>query len=141
MIMGRNVDDALLKFGNQTLFGIKKIHGQLNAPSLLIDGTVNDVNLTELIKNQLKKHKAIQTIESKLVFKNDFEVYGNITIGGLYERINLTNISSQNKIDIMLNRMTEVTALTKDITTALQSKLYIFRSLNDNSPIILIRKY
>lgn len=125
--MGRNVDDALLKFRNQTLFGIKRIQGQFNAPSLIIDGTVNDVNLTELMNNQLKKHKAVQTIESKLDFKNDFEVYGNITIGGLYERINLTNISDQNKINNMLNRMTEVMALTEDITTALQSKLHLDR--------------
>lgn len=123
--MGRNVNDALLKSGNQTLSGIKRIQGQLNAPSLIIDGTVNDVNLTELINKQMKKHKAVQIIESKLDFRNDFEVYGNITIDGLYEKINLTNIGSQNKIDILLNRMTEVVELTEDITTALQSKLHI----------------
>lgn len=123
--MGRNVDDALLKSGNQTLSGIKRIQGQLNAPSLIIDGTVNDVNLTELINKQMKKHKAVQTIESKLDFRNDFEIYGNITIDGLYEKINLTNISDQNKIDVLLNRMTEVVELTEAITTALQSKLHL----------------
>lgn len=123
--MGRNIDDALLKFENQTLSGTKRIQGQLNAPSLIIDNTVNDVNLTELMNKQLKKHKAVQTVESKLDFRNDFEVYGDITIGGLYEKINLTNISGQNQINIMLNKMTGVMTLTEDITTALQSKLHI----------------
>lgn len=123
--MGRNIEDALLKTGNQTLFGTKRIQGQLNAPSLIIDGTVNDVNLTELTNKQMKKHKAVQTIESKLDFKNDLEIFGNITISGLYERMNLTNISGQDKIDTVLNRMAKVVALTEDITTALQSKLCV----------------
>lgn len=122
--MGRNIEDALLKSGNQTLFGTKRIQGQLNAPSLVIDGTVNDVNLMELINNQMKKRKAVQTIESKMNFKNEIEIFGNITIGGLYEKINLTNIA-KNKIDTVLDRMTEVMTLTEDITTALQSELYI----------------
>ncbi|XP_077278366.1 uncharacterized protein LOC143906276 isoform X2 [Temnothorax americanus] len=121
-IMGRNIDDALLKFGNQTLFGTKRIKGQLNAPSLIIDGTMNDVNLTKLMNEQMKKHKAVQTIESKMDFRNDLEVYGNITIDGLYEGINLTNIGSQNEIDTVLNRMTEVVALTEDMKTALQNR-------------------
>lgn len=122
--MGRNIDDALLKFGNQTLSGTKRIQGELNAPSLIIDGTVNDVNLTELTNEQLKKHEAVQTIESELDFRNNLEIHGNITIGGLYEKIDLANISGQNNIDI-LKKMTEVLALTEDITTALQSKLHI----------------
>lgn len=123
--MGRNIEDALLKTGSQTLFGTKRIQGQLNAPSLIIDGTVNDVNLTELTNKQMKKHKTVQTIESKLDFKNDLEIFGNITISGLYERMNLTNISGQDKIDTVLNRMAKVVALTEDVTTALQSKLCV----------------
>ncbi|KYM83201.1 hypothetical protein ALC53_06469, partial [Atta colombica] len=120
-IMGRNIEDALLKSGNQTLFGTKRIQGQFNATSLVIDGTVNDVNLTELINNQMKKHKAVQTIESKMDFRNEIEIFGNITIGGLYEGINLTNIT-KNKINTVFDRMTEVMTLTEDITTALQNR-------------------
>lgn len=123
--MGRNIEDALLKFGNQTLFGTKRIQGRLNASSLIIDGAVNDVNLTELMNKQMKKHKAVQTIESKMDFRNDLEIFGNITFGGLYGRINLTNITGQNEVDTVLNRMTEVVALTEDIKTALQSELCI----------------
>jgi len=122
--MGRHIEDALLKSGNQTLFGTKRIQGQFNATSLVIDGIVNDVNLTELINNQMKKHKAVQMIESKMDFRNEIEIFGNITIGGFYEGINLTNIT-KNKINTVFDRMTEVMTLTEDITTALQSKLYI----------------
>jgi len=125
--MGRSVEDALLKFGNQTVFGTKRIQGQLNAPSLIIDSTVNDVNLTELINKQIKKHKEEQTIENKLDFRNDFEVIGSIIINGLYAGVNLTNITdiiNSKKRDI-LNKMTEVMVLSEDIKIALQSELYI----------------
>ncbi|XP_012532717.1 uncharacterized protein LOC105834630 [Monomorium pharaonis] len=121
-IMDRNVNDALLKSGNQTLFGIKRIRGHINAPALIIDGTVNDVNLTELINKQVKKRKAVQTIESKMDFRNDFEIFGNITIDKLYEKVDLANITGENKIDIMLNKMTEIVASTESITTALQNR-------------------
>lgn len=121
--MGRNIEEALLKSGNQTLFGTKKIQGQFNAPSLIIDGTVNDINLTELTNNQMKKHKAVQTIDSTFDFRNDLEVFGNVTISGLYERTDLTNISNQNEIDVVLDRTTKVVELVEDITTALQSEL------------------
>lgn len=121
--MGRKIEEALLKSRNQTLFGIKKIRGQLNAPSLIIDGIVNDVNLTELTNNQMKKHKTMQTIDSIFDFKNDLEVFGNVTISGLYERIDLTNISNQNEIDAALDRTTKVVELVENITTALQSEL------------------
>ncbi|GAB1868165.1 Closca [Camponotus japonicus] len=121
-IMGRKIEEALLKSKNQTLFGIKKIRGELNAPSLIIDGIVNDVNLTELTNNQMKKHKTIQTIDSTFDFKNDLEVFGNVTISGLYERIDLTNISNQNEIDTVLHRTTKVVELVENITTALQNR-------------------
>ncbi|KAL0105372.1 hypothetical protein PUN28_016792 [Cardiocondyla obscurior] len=135
-IMGRNIDDALLKFGNQTLSGIKTIQGPFNAPSLIIDGTVNDVNLKELINSQIKKHKTIQTIESEKDFRNTFEVYGNITIDGLYNSTNLTNINNQSKINIVFNRMRDVVKLTDDITTALQNRaIYVskFEMVDENA--------
>jgi len=122
--MGRSVEDALLKFGNQTVFGTKRIQGQLNAPSLIIDSTVNDVNLTELINKQIKKHKAVQTIESKLDFRNDFEIIGSIIINGLYAGVNLTNFTNSNERYI-LYKMSEVMVLSEDIKIALQSELYI----------------
>ncbi|XP_011870378.1 PREDICTED: uncharacterized protein LOC105563408 isoform X2 [Vollenhovia emeryi] len=135
-IMGRDVDDALLKSGNQTLSGTKRIQGQLNAPSLIINGTMNDINLAELTNKQMKKRKAVQTVESKLDFRNSFQVYGNITIGGLYERVRLGNISDPNKIDTVLNRMTKVVALTEGITTALQNRaIYVskFEAVNEDA--------
>ncbi|XP_072746368.1 uncharacterized protein [Anoplolepis gracilipes] len=134
-IMGRKIEEALLKSGNQTLLGIKKIQGQFNAPSLITDGTVNDVNLTELTNNQMKKHKVVQTIDGTFDFRNDLEVFGNVTISGLYERTDLTNISSQNKIDAVLDRTTKVVELVEDITTALQNRaIYVnkFEEVDEN---------
>ncbi|KAM0726481.1 hypothetical protein ACS0PU_007665 [Formica fusca] len=134
-IMGRKIEEALLKSGNQTLFGTKKIQGQFNAPSLIIDGTVNDINLTELTNNQMKKHKAVQTIDSTFDFRNDLEVFGNVTISGLYERTDLTNISNQNEIDVVLDRTTKVVELVEDITTALQNRaIYVnkFETVDEN---------
>ncbi|XP_070162269.1 uncharacterized protein [Polyergus mexicanus] len=134
-IMGRKIEEALLKFGNQTLFGIKKIQGQFNAPSIIIDGTVNDINLTELTNNQMKKHKAVQTIDSTFDFRNDLEVFGNVTISGLYEKTDLTNISNQNEIDVVLDRTMKVVELVEDITTALQNRaIYVnkFEAVDEN---------
>ncbi|XP_029165434.1 uncharacterized protein LOC114936425 [Nylanderia fulva] len=121
-IMGRKVEDALLKSGDQTLFGIKKIRGQLNAPALIIDGTVNDVNLTELTNNQMKKHKAVQIINSTFDFRNDVEVFGNVTISGLYEGTDLSNINNQNKIDAVFDRITKAVELAEGITFVLQNR-------------------
>lgn len=119
--MGRKIEEALLKSGNQTLFGIKKIRGQLNVPILIIDGTVNDVNFTELTNNQMKKYKTLQTIDSTFDFRNDLEVFGNVTISGLYEGTNLSNISNH-KIDAVFDRMTKAVELAEGITFALQSE-------------------
>lgn len=119
--MGRNVEDALLKTGNQTVLGIKKIQGQLNTPSLIIDGSINDVSLTELTNVQVKKLKAHQIIESEFDFRNDLEIFGNVTIDGLYEETNLKNISNESKLEAVLSRTTEVMELSEDISTALQS--------------------
>lgn len=121
--MGRNVEEALLKSGNQTVSGIKKIRGQLNTPSLIIDGTINDMNLTELINIQMKKFKAHQIIESEFDFRNDLEIFGNITVDGFYEETDLKNINGESKLDAVLSRTTKVTELSEDITTALQSEL------------------
>lgn len=120
--MGRNVEEALLKSGNQTIFGTKKIRGHLNAPSLITDSTVNDVYITQLINDRVKRHKIMQTIETKMDFKNDLEVFGNVTINGLYQKTNLSNIGDR-KLDIVLNRATKVMELAEDIKIALHSEL------------------
>lgn len=120
--MGRKVEDMLLNSGNQTIFGIQGIRGQLNAPTLITDSTVNDVDLFKLINTQVKKHRAVQTIEGKLDFRNDLEILGNVTIDKLYEEINLKNISIQDKFDVVLNRTTQIIKITEDVTAALQSE-------------------
>ncbi|XP_012224336.2 uncharacterized protein clos [Linepithema humile] len=135
-IMGRNVEEALLKSRNQTVLGIKKIQGQLNTPSLIIDGTINDVNLTELVNVQMKKLKTHQIIESEFDFRNDLEIFGNVTIDGLYEGTDLKNISDESKLGAVLSRTTEVMELSEDITTALQNRaIYVnkFEAVDENA--------
>jgi len=123
MIMGRKVEEALLKSGNQTVHGIKRIKGHLNTPSLIVDGTINDMNLTQLIDSRVKKFEAHQIIENEFDFRNDLEIFGNITVDGLYEGTNLKNITDESKLDAVFDRVTEIMELSEDITTALQSKL------------------
>ncbi|KAL6265402.1 hypothetical protein P5V15_002198 [Pogonomyrmex californicus] len=137
-IMDRDVENALLKSGNQTLFSIREIRGELNAPSFTIDGTVNDVNITALINEQMKKHKTLQTIESEMDFRNELIIFGNITIAGLYEKTDLSNITDQSDTDKVgqgLNRLTRVMASSEDIKIALQNRaIYVskFEVVDEN---------
>jgi hypothetical protein len=121
--MGRNVGTALLKSGNQTILGKKTIQGQLNAPSLITDSVVNDVNLTELINHQVKRNNTEQTIESKLDFRSDLEIFGNVTIGRYYEGTDLKKINDNDRLDVTLSEMMKVMDIAEDVATALQSKL------------------
>lgn len=83
---------------------------------------MNDVLLTQLMDDQVKEHELAQTIETEIGFRKDFEVFGNITIGGLYEGTNLDNISDSGKLDAALGRTTEVAELTRNVTTGLRSE-------------------
>lgn len=127
-LMGHSIEQVLLKYGNQTIFGSKRILGHLDVSSLITDSTVNDVFLTELINNQLKKRELVQTIEMEINFWENLEVFGNITIDGLYADIDLNNISDNSKLDTVLNRMAEVMELADNIKTGLHSEL-LFRLL------------
>ncbi|XP_019699980.1 uncharacterized protein LOC105189727 [Harpegnathos saltator] len=119
-LAGYSIEQALLKSKNQTVFGLKKIHGHLNVSSLITESAVNDVILTQLIDNQVKKHELAQTIESEINFQKHLEVFGNITIGELYEGIDLDNISD-NRLDAVLSRTTEVLEMADDIKTGLHN--------------------
>lgn len=121
--MGRNVEEALLKSKDQMIFGIKKIKGHLNASSLIIDSNVNDINMIQLINNQVKKYKTIQKIETKMDFRSDLEIFGNVVINGFYQGVNLVNISNHNELDVILNKATKIMELAKDIEIVLHSKL------------------
>lgn len=123
-VNGRKIEDALLKSGNQTVYGIKRIQGHINAPDLIVNSTVNDVNLMQLMNIQVKKHKAVQIIDTDIDFQNGLNVFGNITVNGFYQGRELININNdQNKLNAILNRTTKITELAEDIKIALQSEL------------------
>lgn len=119
--MGRKVEDMLLKSGNQRIFGIQRIQGQFNVPTLVTNSTVNDVDLFKLTNIQVKKHKKVQTIEGELDFRNDLEILGNVIIDQLYEGINLKD-NSRDKFDVVLDRTTKIIKITENVSAALQSE-------------------
>jgi len=121
--MGRNVGTALLKFGNQTILGKKAIQGQINVPSLITDSVVNDVNLTELINHQVKRNNTEQMIESKLDFRSDFEIFGNVTIARSYEGTDLKKINYNDELNVSLSETAKIMDIAENVATALQSKL------------------
>ncbi|RLU23456.1 hypothetical protein DMN91_003660 [Ooceraea biroi] len=134
-IMGRSVETALLKFGNQKISGIKTIQGRLSAPSLITDSVVNDVNLTELMIHQVRKHDTEQVIESKLDFRDDLEIFGNITIGRYHKRTGLKNVNDENELNATLSEATKVMNVAEDVATALQNRAVYaskFETVNEN---------
>ncbi|XP_020292032.1 uncharacterized protein LOC109858817 [Pseudomyrmex gracilis] len=134
-IMGRKVEDMLLKSGNQRIFGIQRIQGQFNVPTLVTNSTVNDVDLFKLTNIQVKKHKKVQTIEGELDFRNDLEILGNVIIDQLYEGINLKD-NSRDKFDVVLDRTTKIIKITENVSAALQNRaIYVnkFEATDENA--------
>ncbi|XP_014469815.1 PREDICTED: uncharacterized protein LOC106741904 [Dinoponera quadriceps] len=121
-LTGRSIEEALLKSKKQTVFGVKTIQGHLDASSFIaLTSIVNDVNLMRLINDQVKKHELTQTIEAEINFRKDLQVFGNVTVGRLYEGVNMNNISNNSELNAVLNRTTEVAELTRDIKTGLHN--------------------
>ncbi|OAD52820.1 Peptidyl-prolyl cis-trans isomerase CWC27 like protein [Eufriesea mexicana] len=83
-IMGHTMEETLSKSINQTIYVPKKIQGTINASELIINGFINDVNMTELMDHQLKKDKSIQTIKTDIALQNSLNIYGNLTIEDTY---------------------------------------------------------
>ncbi|XP_053989170.1 uncharacterized protein LOC128881831 [Hylaeus volcanicus] len=88
-IMGRNIEKALLKSADQTLLGLKTIQGSLHASKLVINGLVNDVNLTDLINRQLRKQKPSQVIRSRVDIQNSLKIFGSLTLNDSYGKAEL----------------------------------------------------
>ncbi|XP_015188612.1 PREDICTED: uncharacterized protein LOC107072855 [Polistes dominula] len=69
-IMGKKIENALLKSKPQIINGTKTFDGNIIMPSLLIDGLVNDINLTSFTSNLLKKNKSVQILETDIILKD-----------------------------------------------------------------------
>lgn len=120
--MGNIIEEALTKSTNQTIYGQKKIQGSINASELIVNGLINDVNLIELIDQQLKKNKPLQTIRTRTIFQNSLHIRGNLTVGGTYDAAEMKNFyTSYSNVLPVAEKMERSLEAAEEIRTALQS--------------------
>ena len=81
-VMGHKIEESLLKSTNQRISGQKEIQGPINASALVIDGLVNDANLTSLMNQQVRKEKPLQRLKTPIKFQSALKIAGNLTING-----------------------------------------------------------
>ncbi|XP_017763608.1 PREDICTED: uncharacterized protein LOC108553282 [Eufriesea mexicana] len=129
-IMGHTMEETLSKSINQTIYVPKKIQGTINASELIINGFINDVNMTELMDHQLKKDKSIQTIKTDIALQNSLNIYGNLTIEDTYAGVVMKNLNkSYSNITFTTDRMKKFSSVTKAINIALQSRAIYINNL------------
>ncbi|KAK1123403.1 hypothetical protein K0M31_008113 [Melipona bicolor] len=122
-VMGNIIEKALTKSTNQTIYGQKKIQGSINASELIVNGLINDVNLTELIDHQLKKNIPLQTIRTRTVFQNSLHVRGNLTVRGTYDAAEMKNFyTSYSNVLPVAEKMERSLEAAEEIRTVLQNR-------------------
>ncbi|KOX71990.1 hypothetical protein WN51_03138 [Melipona quadrifasciata] len=122
-VMGNIIEKALTKSTNQTIYGQKKIRGSINASELIVNGLINDVNLTELIDHQLKKNIPLQTIRTRTVFQNSLHVRGNLTVKGTYDAAEMKNFyTSYSNVLPVAEKIERSLEAAEEIRTVLQNR-------------------
>lgn len=122
--MGYKIQEALLKSAKQTLYNRKTIKGSFNASMLVIDGFVNDVNLTDLMNHQLRKQKPSQVIKSKIILQNTLKIIGKLTMSGSYGKAELKNpYKTYSNVVAITEKMRKYSKMTDIINVSLQSEL------------------
>ena len=96
--MGKKLEECLLKTGDQVITAAKKLKGSLHTSSLVIGGLINDLNLTEFANILLKKSEHRHKLKSKMIFKSDLHILGNVTIRGKIQGAELEKTSKINEI-------------------------------------------
>ncbi|CAL7942383.1 unnamed protein product [Xylocopa violacea] len=137
-IIGSTIEDALSKSANQTIYGQKKIQGFINASELSVNGLVNDVNLTELINRQLKKHEPFQRIKTGIEMRNTLNIIGNLIVKGAYAGVETKNFyKNYSDVPSFVQRMNKFSKEIEIINTALRNraayinKLEIVKDVNN----------
>ncbi|KAG7187872.1 hypothetical protein KM043_013853 [Ampulex compressa] len=134
-IMGRNMSDTLLKSRNQTIHGFKVIQGSVSVPSLIVDGFVNDVNLTELTNLQLKKSMQEQQIKTEVAFQYDLQTTGNLTINDSYNDVEFTHINHNDQVlRAMRSRIKKLEMAIESVNAALQNHARFIHKLVQVKP-------
>ncbi|OXU21574.1 hypothetical protein TSAR_008257 [Trichomalopsis sarcophagae] len=86
-VMGKKLEECLLKTGDQVITAAKVINGSLHAPSLIVNGLINDINLTDFTNNLLQKQKPVQRIKSKVVFSGNVQVMGDLDVKEMFQQV------------------------------------------------------
>lgn len=124
-VMGKKLNECLLKTGDQVILAPKIIKGSMHAPSLVLNGLVNGVNLTDLSHQLLKEHELVQIMKSKVIFKGNLQILGNLTVGGEFQGIESAKINSLNETFVpVMNAIAYLEPYASRIATAVKSKNY-----------------
>ncbi|XP_012279708.1 uncharacterized protein LOC105699370 isoform X2 [Orussus abietinus] len=130
-VAGYTMESLLSRTNPQEITGKKTIKGIVKAPAIILDGFVNDVNLTSVIEYQLTINASRQTIRTEVRLQGDLEIFGNVTMKGLYQGVELTPIADQvnGSLTSVLEGMQELTDLAEIVDIALQDRAVHFHKL------------
>lgn len=128
-LMGYAIEKVLRKSTNQIIYSQKTIQGFINASEFIINGLINDVNLTKLVHHQLKKNNPLQTIRTGIELHNNLNIIGNLTIKGAYEKSEMKIFDKNySNAQTIIKRMKRFIRIAEIINIALQS-IFSFYSL------------
>lgn len=120
--MGNTIEEVLTKSTNQRIYGQKKFQGSINVSELIVNGLINDVNLTELVDHQLKKNNHLQTIKTEIEFQNSLHIHGDLIVKDTYGGAELKNFyTSYSSVLPIFEKMKIFLKAAETINTALQS--------------------
>ncbi|KAK2582296.1 hypothetical protein KPH14_004637 [Odynerus spinipes] len=129
-IMGKKIENALLKSKPQIITGAKNLNGSIKMPSLLLDGLVNDVNLISFTKHLLKRNKSEQRLMTNITLEDNLEILGNIFIEDLYNGIRINNLNREyKKMESVEKDLDQVAKVVKVAETALNNRAFYVNKL------------
>ncbi|KZC08872.1 hypothetical protein WN55_11375 [Dufourea novaeangliae] len=129
-VMGQNLTEALSKSKDQIIRGQKTFQGSVNASTLVVDGLVNDVNLTNLINHQLKKQKPVQRIKTGIELQKSLTIVENLTINGSYGSTELKNFYKiYSNIAPLAEKTSNYSRASETINTALKNRAVYMNKL------------
>ncbi|CAK9826786.1 hypothetical protein ANTRET_LOCUS4568 [Anthophora retusa] len=129
-IMEYNITETLSKFTDQTIYDQKIIQGFINASELIINGLINDVNLTKLMDHQLKKYKHLQKIKTGIELQNNLNIIGNLTIKDIYSKAEMKNFyESYSNVKFIGEKMKKFSRAAESINTALRNRAVYINKL------------
>ncbi|XP_046623838.1 uncharacterized protein LOC124306826 isoform X1 [Neodiprion virginianus] len=125
MVNGCAMKKYLLKSISQQVGGTKKIHGTIITSKIVIDGQVNDIDLSSLVKHQLKKNKQVQIIKSQIIMRGDVTIMGDAAVNRLFHGVELKNLDRLTlDLELVSARMVELSYVAKQIHISLSRRAW-----------------